>query len=97
MERRQQYRLPCVKGCDWYHGAIACVLGPQSRVLCISPAAVATDFIAGRDRVALQKTAQGAAQLTGIVEPEDIALSILTCVTHLKISTGTKTGRFLAT
>jgi NAD(P)-dependent dehydrogenase (short-subunit alcohol dehydrogenase family) len=39
--------------------SLARVLGPQVRVLCVSPAAVATDFVAGRDRAALEKVAQG--------------------------------------
>jgi 3-oxoacyl-[acyl-carrier protein] reductase len=80
--------------------SLARVLGPTIRVLCVSPAAVATDFVAGRDRAALEKIAQGT-PLKRVVEPEDIARTIMACVTHLKVSTGTKiiadAGRFLAT
>lgn len=80
--------------------SLARVLGPQIRVLCVSPAAVATDFVAGRDRAALEKIAQGT-PLKRVVEPEDIALTVMACVTHLKVSTGTRivadAGRFLAT
>jgi len=80
--------------------SLARVLGPQIRVLCVSPAAVATDFVAGRDRAALEKIAQGT-PLKRVVEPEDIARTVMACVTHLKVSTGTKiiadAGRFLAT
>ena len=80
--------------------SLARVLGPQIRVLCVSPAAVATDFVAGRDRPALEKIAQGT-PLKRVVEPEDIARTIMACITHLKVSTGTKiiadAGRFLAT
>jgi 3-oxoacyl-[acyl-carrier protein] reductase len=80
--------------------SLARVLGPQIRVLCVSPAAVATDFVAGRDRSALEKIAQGT-PLKRVVEPEDIARTVMACITHLKVSTGTKiiadAGRFLAT
>lgn len=80
--------------------SLARVLGPQIRVLCVSPAAVATDFVAGRDRAALEKIAQGT-PLKRVVEPEDIALTVMACITHLKVSTGTRivadAGRFLAT
>jgi 3-oxoacyl-[acyl-carrier protein] reductase len=80
--------------------SLARVLGPAIRVLCVSPAAVATDFVAGRDRAALEKIAQGT-PLKRVVEPDDIARTIMACVTHLKVSTGTKivadAGRFLAT
>ncbi len=80
--------------------SLARVLGPHIRVLCVSPAAVATDFVAGRDRAALEKIAQGT-PLKRVVEPEDIALTVMACITHLKVSTGTRivadAGRFLAT
>jgi 3-oxoacyl-[acyl-carrier protein] reductase len=80
--------------------SLARVLGPAIRVLCVSPAAVATDFVAGRDRAALEKIAQGT-PLKRVVEPEDIALAVMACITHLKVSTGTRivtdAGRFLAT
>src|SRR5262245_45856811 len=80
--------------------SLARVLGPQIRVLCVSPAAVATDFVAGRDRAALEKIAQGT-PLKRVVEPEDIARTVMACITHLKVSTGTRivadAGRALAT
>jgi 3-oxoacyl-[acyl-carrier protein] reductase len=80
--------------------SLARVLGPAIRVLCVSPAAVATDFVAGRDRSALEKIAQGT-PLKRVVEPEDIARTIMACVTHLKVTTGARivadAGRFLAT
>jgi 3-oxoacyl-[acyl-carrier protein] reductase len=80
--------------------SLARVLGPQIRVLCVSPAAVATDFVAGRDRAALEKIAQGT-PLKRVVEPEDIARTIMACITHLKVSTGARiiadAGRSLAT
>lgn len=65
------------------------VLGPQIRVLSVSPGPVATDFVPGRDRAALEHMAQRT-PLKRVVEPEEIAAAILACVTHLKMSTGTK-------
>ena len=68
--------------------SFARVFGPEIRFLCVSPAAVATDFVTGRDRGALVKAAQST-PLKTVVEPEDIADAILGCVTHLRLSTGT--------
>jgi 3-oxoacyl-[acyl-carrier protein] reductase len=68
--------------------ALARALGPEIRVLCVSPAAVATDFVAGRDRAALEKQAQ-AVPLKRVVEPEDVARAIVACITHLTAATGT--------
>ena len=68
--------------------SFARAFGPEIRFLCVSPAAVATDFVTGRDRGALAKAAQSI-PLKTIVEPEDIADAILGCVTHLRLSTGT--------
>jgi len=78
--------------------SLARVLGPSIRFLCVSPGAVATDFLAGRDRAALEKIAQ-ATPLKRVVEPEDVAAAIMACVTQLRASTGGKIivdgGRFL--
>ncbi len=78
--------------------ALARVLGPEIRVMCVSPGAVATDFVAGRGRPELEKLA-AAAPLKRVTEPEDVARAILACVTHLKMSTGGRIvvdgGRFL--
>jgi 3-oxoacyl-[acyl-carrier protein] reductase len=73
-------------------------LGPEIRVLCVSPGAVNTDFVAGRGLPQLEKIAQ-ATPLKKIVQPEDVARAILACVTHLKVTTGAiivcDGGRFL--
>ncbi|MFI5011667.1 MAG: SDR family NAD(P)-dependent oxidoreductase [Hyphomicrobiales bacterium] len=69
--------------------SLARVLGPQIRVLCVSPAAVATDFVAGRDRAALEKIA-ATTPLKRVTEPEDVALAVMACITHLKMATGTR-------
>lgn len=73
-------------------------LGPRIRFLTVAPGAVVTDFVAGRDRAALEKIAAGT-PLKQVVEPEDVARAILACATHLGLSTGTRIvvdgGRFL--
>ena len=73
-------------------------LGPEIRVLVVSPGAVNTDFVAGRSLDALKKLAEGS-PLKRVVEPEDVARTIMACVLHLKTSTGVKIicdgGRFL--
>jgi 3-oxoacyl-[acyl-carrier protein] reductase len=69
--------------------SLARVLGPEIRVLCVSPAAVATDFVAGRDRAAIEKIAENT-PLKTVVEPEDVALAVMACVTHLRTATGTR-------
>ena len=74
------------------------VLGPEIRVMCVSPGAVATDFVAGRGRPELEKLAM-AAPLKRVTEPEDVALAIMACITHMPMSTGGRIvvdgGRFL--
>jgi 3-oxoacyl-[acyl-carrier protein] reductase len=80
--------------------SLARALGPEIRVMCVSPAAVATDFVAGRGRPQLEKIAQ-TTPLKRVAEAQDIARAIMACVTHLKLTTGarivTDGGRFLAT
>jgi 3-oxoacyl-[acyl-carrier protein] reductase len=67
--------------------SMARAFGPEVRFLCVSPGAVATDFVAGRGRDALEKLAAGT-PLKRVVEPEDVASAIMACVTHLRASTG---------
>jgi 3-oxoacyl-[acyl-carrier protein] reductase len=78
--------------------ALARVLGPQIRLLCVSPGAVNTDFVAGRGYDQLVKLAE-ATPLKRVVEPDDVAKTIMACVLYLKTSTGVKIvcdgGRFL--
>jgi 3-oxoacyl-[acyl-carrier protein] reductase len=78
--------------------SLARALGPRIRFLAVSPGAVATDFVAGRDRAALEKIA-AATPLQQVVEPEDVAKAILACTTHLGMTTGARIvvdgGRFL--
>ncbi len=69
--------------------SLARAFGPQVRFLSVSPAAVDTDFVAGRSRAELQKKA-AQTPLGRVVTPEDVASTVLACATHLKTATGTR-------
>jgi len=64
-------------------------LGPEIRVLSVSPGATATEFVPGRDRARLEVEA-AKTPLQKVVEAEDVALAIVACVTHLRRTTGTR-------
>ena len=78
--------------------ALARALGPGIRLMCVSPGAVNTDFVEGRSLETLKKLAEGS-PLRRVVEPEDVARTIMGCVLYMKVSTGVKVvcdgGRFL--
>jgi len=78
--------------------SLARVLGPEVRIMCVSPGAVNTDFVPGRTLEAIQK-ASAQAPLKRVIEPADVARTIMGCVLYLKETTGTKIvcdgGRFL--
>jgi 3-oxoacyl-[acyl-carrier protein] reductase len=78
--------------------ALGRALGPQIRLMCVSPGAVNTDFVAGRSLETLKKGAE-TSPLRRVVEPEDVARTIMGCVLYMKTSTGVKVvcdgGRFL--
>jgi 3-oxoacyl-[acyl-carrier protein] reductase len=78
--------------------SLARVLGPQIRVNCVSPAAVPTGFVAGRDRAAVEKIARNT-PLQRAVDPADVAHAVLACITQLTMMTGSRViidgGRFL--
>ena len=67
--------------------SLARVLGPEIRVIEVSPAAVDTGFVPGRTREAIEKQAAGT-PLKKVVGPDDIAETILACVAHLRFTTG---------
>jgi 3-oxoacyl-[acyl-carrier protein] reductase len=69
--------------------SLARALAPQIRVVCVSPAAVATDFVAGRGRAQLEKIA-ATTPINRVMEPDDVAMAVLACVTHLRGATGTR-------
>ena len=73
---------------DTMNKSFARAFGPKIRFLSVSPAAVATDFVAGRDRKYLEEIAQDT-PIKRVVEPEDVALAILSCITQLRTATGT--------
>lgn len=69
--------------------SLARALGPQIRLMTVSPGAVATDFVPGRDRAALEAGAKST-PLRRVIDPEDVASAIVACATHLKASTGSR-------
>ena len=73
---------------DTMNKSFARAFGPKVRFLSVSPAAVATDFVPGRNHKDLEKIAQ-TTPIKRIVEPEDVALAIMSCITHLRTATGT--------
>ncbi|QYU68343.1 SDR family oxidoreductase [Leptolyngbya sp. 15MV] len=68
--------------------SLARVLAPEVRVLSIQPAAVATEFVPGRDRAGVAKAALGT-PLKLVTEADDVALAVYAAVVHLRHSTGT--------
>lgn len=68
--------------------SLARVLAPEIRVIGIAPAAVATDFVPGRGRDAVEKQA-ASTPLKIVTEADDVALAVLAAITGLRVSTGT--------
>ena len=68
--------------------SLARVLGPEVRVLSLSPSAVLTDFVPGRSRETVEKLAL-AAPLQRLTEADDVALAIIGAITHFRLTTGT--------
>jgi 3-oxoacyl-[acyl-carrier protein] reductase len=75
-------------GLDALTLALAKVLGPGIRILSVSPAAVDTDFVKGRDPERLRKIAE-TTPLRHVTTADDVARAVLACVTHLGSATGT--------
>jgi len=73
---------------DTMTASLARVLGPEIRVLCVSPGAVATDFVVGRGRDQLEKMAT-ATPLKRVTEPDDVARAVMAAITLLTATTGT--------
>lgn len=67
--------------------SLARALGPEIRMVNVSPAAVDTDFVPGRTHAAIEKAA-AATPLKKVMGPDDVALTVLACVTHLRFTTG---------
>jgi 3-oxoacyl-[acyl-carrier protein] reductase len=69
--------------------SLARALGPGIRVVGVSPGAVATDFVAGRDRAALAVEAPKT-PLQKVIEADDVAQAIVAAVTTLRRTTGAR-------
>jgi len=69
--------------------SMARAFGPELRFLSVSPAAVDTEFVPGRNRDEMARKAAGT-PLGRVVTPEDVALAVLACITHLRTATGTR-------
>ncbi len=67
--------------------ALARVLGPEIRVVVVAPGMVHTGFVPGRTEEMMHKAAMST-PLKRAIEPEDVALAVLSCVTHLTHTTG---------
>ncbi|MBX9701144.1 MAG: SDR family oxidoreductase [Acetobacteraceae bacterium] len=68
--------------------SLARVLGPEVRVIGISPSAVLTDFVPGRSREAVERAALSS-PLQRVTEADDVALAIMGAITHFRLTTGT--------
>jgi 3-oxoacyl-[acyl-carrier protein] reductase len=63
------------------------VLGPEIRIVIVSPGMVHTGFVPGRTEEMMAKAAL-ATPLKRAVEADDVALAVMACITHLKHTTG---------
>lgn len=79
--------LAAKAGVDALTIALAKVLAPRIRVFSVSPAGVDTDFVPGRTREQLQKTAERL-PLAHITTPDDVAKAVIACIVNLTSSTG---------
>ena len=67
--------------------ALARVLAPEIRVVVVAPGMVHTGFVPGRTEEMMARAAM-ATPLKRAIEPEDVALAVISCVTHLRHTTG---------
>ena len=74
-------------GLDIMGASLARVLGPEIRVITISPAGVATDFVPGRSRATVEKHA-ATTPLRVVTEADDVALAVMAAVVNLRQTTG---------
>lgn len=79
--------LSAKAGVDALTIALAKVLAPRIRVFSVSPAGVDTDFVPGRSRDTLVKTAEKM-PLAHVTTPDDVARAAIACIVHLTSSTG---------
>src|SRR3954452_22713462 len=74
-------------GIDVMGKSLARVLAPEVRVMTISPGVVDTGFVAGRGPEFNAKTA-ATTPLKRVATPDDVAMAVLACATHLNYATG---------
>lgn len=79
--------LSAKAGVDALTIALAKVLAPRIRVFSVSPAGVDTDFVPGRSRETLVKTAEKM-PLAHVTTPDDVARAAIACIVNLTSSTG---------
>jgi 3-oxoacyl-[acyl-carrier protein] reductase len=79
--------LSAKAGVDALTIALAKVLAPRIRVFSVSPAGVDTDFVPGRSREQLVKTAEKL-PLAHVTTPDDVARAAIACIVNLTSSTG---------
>ncbi len=68
--------------------SLARVLGPNVRVLSVSPGAVDTGFVPGRTTEMVEKAAQRA-PLKRVVQADEVAQTVMAAITHMTATTGT--------
>lgn len=79
--------LAAKAGVDALTIALAKVLAPKVRVFSVSPAGVDTDFVPGRTREQLLKTAERL-PLAHVTTPDDVARAVVACIVDLTSTTG---------
>ena len=67
--------------------SLARVLGPEIRVMTVSPAAVDTGFVPGRTTAMVERGA-ATTPLKRVVQADEVAQAVMAAVTHLTSSTG---------
>jgi 3-oxoacyl-[acyl-carrier protein] reductase len=68
--------------------SLARVLGPNIRVLSVSPGAVDTGFVPGRTTEMVEKAAQRT-PLKRVVQADEVAQTVMAAITHMTATTGT--------
>jgi 3-oxoacyl-[acyl-carrier protein] reductase len=67
--------------------SLARVLGPEIRILTVSPAAVDTPFVPGRTTAMVEKVAS-TTPLKRVVQADEVAQAVMAAVVHLTATTG---------
>ena len=89
VRRWQQYRVWRSKAAiDTMTKSLARVLGPNIRVLSVSPGAVDTGFVPGRTTEMVERAAQRT-PLKRVVQADEVAQTVMAAVTHMTATTGT--------